>query len=215
MRIASIKQKSEPFDGDSKHISDTALGLDDAGCAWVALELAPEAENLHVDATIEHILVNAGCLQKVFSAERALRGFEERNQHRILALGQRYCGAGRIGKLADPAVELPTRKSKVATLRVAYRRGFSDIKSSQNGANAREQFAQVKWLCQVIVGPELQSDHAIDIVAAVTCDDDDRHVGAKADLSQQIQAILQPEPEIENHEIDSGAVEPVDHLLAI
>src|SRR6266704_3453669 len=104
----------EALDGNSEHISNAALGLYDAGRAGIALELAPEAEDLHVDAAIEDILVNAGCLQKVFSAQWTLRCFEEGEQHRILTLGQRDWGACRIGKLPDPPIKLPAGESKAA-----------------------------------------------------------------------------------------------------
>jgi len=46
--------------------------LDDARCARVAFKLAPQAKNLHVDAAIENILMQARGLQQVLAAERAL-----------------------------------------------------------------------------------------------------------------------------------------------
>ena len=62
--------------------------------------------------------------------------------------------------------------------------------------------------------PELQSDHTINIVTAVAGNNDDRHVGARSDLSQQIQAILLTEPKIEDHQIDFGAAKVLNHVLA-
>ena len=56
------------FDRQSAHVADTALGLDDARCAWIGLELAAQAQDLHVDAAVEHILVHAGRLQQVLAA---------------------------------------------------------------------------------------------------------------------------------------------------
>jgi hypothetical protein len=41
---------------------------------WVALELASEAKNLHVDAAIEDILMRARGLQQVLTAKWALTG---------------------------------------------------------------------------------------------------------------------------------------------
>ena len=152
--------KLEAFDGNGEHISDAALGLDHARGARIALELAPETKNLHVDAAIKDILVNAGCLQKVFSAKRTLRGFEEGDQRRVFALGQRYWGADRVNELPGPAIELPAGKSKAATLWIARRR-FSNIEPPQDRANPREQFAQVERLGQIVVGAEFQTNDPI------------------------------------------------------
>jgi hypothetical protein len=54
---------SDPLYRNGEYISEAALGLDDARRARIALELAPQAENLHIDAAVEDILVNAGRLQ--------------------------------------------------------------------------------------------------------------------------------------------------------
>ena len=45
-----------------------------------------EAKDLDVDATIEDVLLGTGRLQKVLSAKRTLRGFEECDQHRVFTL---------------------------------------------------------------------------------------------------------------------------------
>src|SRR5262245_31673241 len=58
-----IGRRSDPLDRNGEHISDAALGLDDARRAGVAFELASEAKNLHIDAAIENILMHACGLQ--------------------------------------------------------------------------------------------------------------------------------------------------------
>ena len=63
---------SKPLDPNGEHVSDAALGLDDAWRAGVAFELAPQSENLYVDAAIENVLMHARGLQQVLTAERAL-----------------------------------------------------------------------------------------------------------------------------------------------
>jgi len=80
---------TEEFDGQCKHVADTAFGLDDRWCAWIGVQLASQAQHLHIDAAVEDIFVDAGRLQKVFAGERSLRGIEKRNQQRIFALGER------------------------------------------------------------------------------------------------------------------------------
>src|SRR5262245_23782816 len=54
-----------------KHIANASLGLDEAGGTGISLELAPQAEDLHVDAAIEHVLVHPRSLQQLLTAERA------------------------------------------------------------------------------------------------------------------------------------------------
>jgi hypothetical protein len=48
----------------------------------------------------------------------------------------------------------------------------------------------------------------------VTSNDYDRHVGAGPDLTQQIETVLLTEPKIEDHQVDLGAAELTDHVLA-
>ena len=74
------------------------------------LEFAAKAENLHVDAAVEHVFVHSGGLEKVLSAERTLRGVEEGDQQRVLAFGQRDIRAIRIGKPSAAKIELPAGK---------------------------------------------------------------------------------------------------------
>src|SRR4029077_3423685 len=72
---------SDPLHGNGEYISDAALRLDDARRARIALELTPQAENLHIDAAVEDIFVNAGRLQQVLAAKRTLWRFEKGQQH--------------------------------------------------------------------------------------------------------------------------------------
>src|SRR5262245_25891621 len=122
--------RSNPLDRNGEHISYTALGLDDARRARVAFELAPQAKNLHVDAAIENILMHARGLQQVLPAERALRRIEKGEQQAVLAFGQCYRSAGRVGEPPSLAVELPAAKSKAGPLGIARRRGASDVEPS-------------------------------------------------------------------------------------
>src|SRR5262245_8108412 len=207
--------RSNPLDRNGEHITYAALGLDDARRARVAFELAPQAKNLHVDAAIENILMHARGLQQVLATERPLRRIEKGDQQGVLAFGQCYGSAGRVGEPPSLAVELPAAKSKAAALGIESRRGTSHIETSQYRADTREQFAQIEWLSQIIVGTEFKSNDTIDIVAAVTSNDDDRHVRARADLPQQIETVLVTEPKIEDHQVDLGAAELTDHILAI
>jgi hypothetical protein len=181
----------DPLYRNSEYVSDTALGLDDARCAGVAFELAAQAKNLHVDAAVEDILVNAGRLQQMIATKRPQWRFEKGEQHCILTVRQCDLCAGRVGESAALTVELPAQKSKAATLAIARRRHASDIEPSQHRADAREQLAQIEWFRQIIVGTEFQPNHPIDVFAAVTSDNDDGQLGVQPDVPQEIESVVQ------------------------
>ena len=67
-------------------------------------------------------------------------------------------------------------KSIAAALGVARWRRASGLEAADDGADAGEQFTQIEGLRQIIVGAELEADHAVDVVATVTGDDDYRNV---------------------------------------
>src|SRR5260370_36889639 len=105
------RPSSECLDGQRKHIADAAFGQDDARRVWIGLQLAPQAQYLHVDTTIEDIFMDPGRLQKVFAGKRSLRRVEKRNQQRILAFGQRDRDSVGISEPPDAPIELPAAKS--------------------------------------------------------------------------------------------------------
>ena len=120
----------DPLDLNGEHISDATLGLDDSGRAGVALELASEAKNLHVDAAIEDVLMHARGLQQLLTAKWALRRIEKGKQQGVLALGQGHGSAVWVGELPGPSVELPAGKLKAATLGIARWSGASFLEPS-------------------------------------------------------------------------------------
>jgi hypothetical protein len=52
----------ESLDLPGENISDASLGLDKLRCAWVLLQFAAKAENLHIYAAIEHVFVDSSRL---------------------------------------------------------------------------------------------------------------------------------------------------------
>src|SRR3981081_486856 len=80
---------SERLDREREDIADAALGLDHARGTGVDFQVAPEPEELDIDAPIENIFVSSGGLQQMFPGERPLRRFEKGQQQRIFALAQR------------------------------------------------------------------------------------------------------------------------------
>jgi hypothetical protein len=93
--------------GQGKHIPDATLGLNDAGRARITLKLASEAKDLHIDAAVEYVFMNACRLQQVFAAQRPLRRIEKRDQKCVLAFCQGHRNSAGVRQAARAAIELP------------------------------------------------------------------------------------------------------------
>src|SRR5215831_18903164 len=110
----------------------------------------------------------SSCTRVACSSCSRLRRLEKGKQQCVLALGQDYRSAVWVSELPGLSVELPPGKSKATALAIPPRSDTSFRVPSQHRAHTREQFAEVEWLRQVIVGSELKPDHPIDVVAEVT-----------------------------------------------
>ena len=95
--------------------------LDHLRRARIVLQFAAKAENLHVNAPIEHVFVDSGCLQKMLSAKRPLGSVEEGDKQRVFAFGQRNVRAIRIGKPSGAKIELPAGKPIAAAFWLSCR----------------------------------------------------------------------------------------------
>jgi hypothetical protein len=188
--------RSKPLDLPGKHITDAALGLNDLGCARVLLQPTPEAKNLHVDAAVEDVSMHSGGLQKVLPAERALRSVQEGDKQRIFPFRQRNVSAIRIGKPSGAKIELPAGKPIAATFCLACRRGPDPVEPSNDRTHPRQKLAQVERLRHIIVGAELETDDSVDLIPAVAGDYDHWHIKTRAELSQRVEPIFEPEPKI-------------------
>jgi len=111
LAVVFDRPSSECFDGQRKHVANAAFGQDDARRIWIGLQLAPQAQDLHVDTAIEDVFVDPGRLQKVLAGERSLRSIKKRNQKRVFALGQRNRDSAGISEPPDAPVKLPAAKA--------------------------------------------------------------------------------------------------------
>src|SRR3977135_3176934 len=113
------RPSSECFNGQRKYVANAAFGQDDARRVWIGLQLTPQAQYLNVDAAIEDIFVDAGCLQKVLAGERSLRCIEKRKQKRVFDLGQCNRDSAGLSEAPDAPVKLPAAKSAAAFFLIA------------------------------------------------------------------------------------------------
>ncbi len=84
------------------------------------------------------------------------------------------------------------------------------LRAAQDGADAREQFAQVERFGQIIVRAEFQAHDAIDVVLAPG-EDDDRHARRFTQLARQGHAVFRGQFQIEQDQIDDLARHGVAH----
>jgi hypothetical protein len=205
---------SEPLDRNRKHIANPTLGLDDLGCAGIALKLAAQTQNLHVDAAIEHIFMDARRLQQVLAAERPLRCFKEGHEKRVFPFRQSHRRTAGVAQSPRFRIELPSRKAVAPAAGTMRRRGLACRKPPHNCTDPRKQLAQMKWLRQIVIGPQLKANDAIDLVTPVTCYYDNGQFRIRPDFPQQIEAVLLTEPQIEDNEIGPATFELAGHVLA-
>ena len=105
-----MNSTSEALDLRRENISDAALCPDELRHAWILLQLAAKAKDLHVNAAIEDVFVDSSRLEKMFAAERTLGSLEEGDKQCIFAFGQPDLNAVGIGEAARAEVQSPPGK---------------------------------------------------------------------------------------------------------
>ena len=92
-------------------------------------------------------------------------------------------------------------------LRAGRRGGRGGARAAQDGADAGDELAGAERLDDVVVGAELEAQHAVGLVAAGG-EHDHRHALVGAQLAQQVEARAVGEHDVEEHEV--GALAPGD-----
>ena len=211
--LRQMNHASEALDRRRENVSDAPLGLNELRHAWILFQLAAKAKDLHVNAAIEDVFMDSSRLQKMLAAERTLGSVEEGDEQRIFAFCQHDLNAVGVGEAPRAEVQSPTRKLVASAFVVAGRGRAPPVEPSQHRAHSSQKLPQVERFRHVVVSAELEADDAVDLVAAVTRRDDDRHVAMRSNLPQQVEAVLEAEPKIQDHHVDLVGSELIDHLL--
>src|SRR5208282_792070 len=177
--LPQTNPSSKALDRLRKDVSDSPLGLDHLRRAWVLFQLAAETQDLHVDAAIEDVLVDPRRLQKMLAAERPLGSVEEGDEQSIFAFGQCDLGPARGGEAARAEAQPPPAELVASAFVIAGGNRARPVEPSQHGAHSGQKLPQVERFRHIVVGAELEANDAVDLVAAVTGCDDDRHVAAR------------------------------------
>ena len=189
------------LDREREHVADAALGLNDLRRARIGLEFAPQPQDLYIDAAIENVFVHTRCLQQLFAADGPLGRVEKGGQQGIFAFGQRDPGPAGVGEPPVARIELPAAETVSTALHIPWGRGTSGLLPAQNGANSRQKLPEAERLGDIVIGPQLQSDHPVDFITSVTSGDNHRNIGTSSHLAQQVEPIILVEPQIENHQV--------------
>ncbi len=84
---------------------------------------------------------------------------------------------------------------------------------AQHRPGARQELPQAEWLGDIVVGPELEPDHPVDLIAPMAGGDDHRQVGMGADLAQEVQPVFLAEPEVEDDQARLARRQMARHFL--
>jgi hypothetical protein len=79
--------RSIALDRQRKNIADAALGQNHAQRIRTTLQLAPQPQDLNVDASIEDVFMNSRRIHEMLACKGSTRSFEECQQQGMLALG--------------------------------------------------------------------------------------------------------------------------------
>ncbi len=99
--------------------------------------------------------------------------------------------------------EAPERK-RLALLR---RRRRNRAATAQHGLHARQQFARIERLAEIVVGAEFQSDNAVHVVRARGQHDHRNVVARRAELAQRGQSVDTRHHQVEHDQVGALAFE--------
>ncbi|KAG1394898.1 hypothetical protein G6F59_014097 [Rhizopus arrhizus] len=158
-----------------------------------------------VDGAVDHhAVVQIEAVKQFFAgpdpAGRGQQGAQQAVLHR-----------GQVQALAVPG---GTRGRFVDVEAAVGARGRVRPVAAQHRHHSRHHFARTERLADVVVGADLQSQQAVDLLHP-RGDHDHRHVAAGAQLAAQIHAIALRQHQVQQHQIGLVAREGLDHLAAI
>src|SRR5262249_53351527 len=132
----------------------------------------------------------------MLATKRPLWSVQEGDKQRIFAFGQCDDRAGWIRELSGAQIQPPAGKPIAAAFWLACGGGSGPVEPPNDRAQPRQKLTQVKGLRHIVVGAELKTDHTVDLIPAVACDDNHRDIGTRSELSQQVEPVLESEPKI-------------------
>jgi len=152
-------------------------------------------------------------VQQLVAREHAVRMIEEHSQQPILRAAQRDRRAFRIEQTARRRIEPPLAETQHGSRFRDAHAGRQHVRATQDGTDARQQFADRKRLGHKVVGAQFEADDAIRFVVTRGQHDDGYRVKfACAQFAAQRQAVRIRQPRVEDDEIGRVALERRAHV---
>ncbi|CAM2169518.1 hypothetical protein BLAT2472_11146 [Burkholderia latens] len=188
-----------------EHVAEAPDGLDETRAARIGFDQLAQARDLHVEAAVEHfVFAAARKLHQLFTRQRLARVTCEHLEHGEFAGGQRNLLAGLRQRARREVQREFAELEHLGGFRWRTRQLGRRL-AAQHRVNARDQFARVERLRQVIVGAHLETDDSIDILALRGEHDDRCAVVAAAQAAADRQAVLAGQHQVEHQQVEALA----------
>jgi hypothetical protein len=73
---------------------------------------------------------------------------------------------------------------------------------------------KIEGLEDVVIGAEFKPNNPTDFVAPMASCDNDRDVGVRPNLPQEVETVILPKPQVENYQARIAFPELMDHFLS-
>ncbi len=180
-------------------VTDTPDGQHEPGRRRIVLDLLAQVADVDIDGLlvlVERVVV-AQELQQLAAGVHATRSGGQVAEDLELGRGQ----GDPPGAALDPSPLEIDDQVAMADDPPATGVGKVAVRPPQEGLDAAHELAQPEGLGQVVVRPELEPDHLVDLVIAGG-QHEDRHLGAcRADTAEDLESIDPGQPHVQDHEV--------------
>lgn len=168
------------------------------GVSCIVVQLSAQAADQDIDAAMPAFFhVAAECRLQTLAAEHFPGVLYQCGQQLIFAAGKTMPRSILRKQRAAVQVELPGTETDNRRV-VAHHHGTAP--AAQQGFDAREQFARIERLADIIVSADLKTDDAIDVIVLLA-DEDDADVRARTQFARHRQTILSRQENIHDHDV--------------
>ena len=119
-----------PLDRQRKNVAHAALGADHPRRIRINLQLAPQPQDLNIDAAIEDILMNSRRAQEMLARKRSPWRLQKRQQQGVLTFAQRDCFFIGVYQPSATTLQLPAIEPIASSIPLAAFRDTRHLPSS-------------------------------------------------------------------------------------
>ena len=157
--------------------------------------------------------VRIGLVHELLTRLHDARPPRERLQEQELGDRERHLPPFQdAARRSGSSVKRPDRRGRSS---VCTRAGVGQRRAPQQHFDARHELAHRERLAQVVVGADLQSEHAIELVFARRDEDDRQRLRARAQPPAQLEAVDPRQADVENRQIGQRPLECVPRASPI